>query len=95
MDEYGLFWKVTAWFTSLSDTTMVILIAAAILAIVGVFKMIEMVDSSDGDDNVGFADLNALLNEWGASTPVADLDCNGAVGFADLNALLNAWGPCP
>jgi hypothetical protein len=49
----------------------------------------------DGNGNVGFADLTAVLNAWGACTACPeDVDGNGIVGFADLTAVLNAWGPC-
>ncbi|MCA9310330.1 MAG: hypothetical protein KDA21_03940 [Phycisphaerales bacterium] len=49
----------------------------------------------DGDHDVDFADLNELLDHWGASVPpgtMGDLDKNGTVNFADLNILLDSWG---
>jgi hypothetical protein len=52
---------------------------------------------SDLDDDaiVGFADLVALLAEWGPCPGCdADLDGGGSVGFADLLIMLTAWGPC-
>lgn len=49
----------------------------------------------DGDGNVGFSDLVAMLGAWGPCVGCpADLDGNDDVGFTDLTALLAAWGPC-
>lgn len=49
----------------------------------------------DGSGDVAFADLLAMLAEWGpcAGCP-EDLDGSGDVGFADMLLLLAAWGPC-
>ncbi|MFK7961039.1 MAG: PQQ-dependent sugar dehydrogenase [Phycisphaerales bacterium] len=46
----------------------------------------------DGDGDVDFADLLAMLSAWGpcAGCP-ADLDQDGEVGFADVLSLLSAW----
>jgi len=47
----------------------------------------------DGDDDVDFSDLLALLNAWGpceADCP-EDLDRSDDVGFADLLVLLSNW----
>jgi hypothetical protein len=50
----------------------------------------------DGDGDVDFGDLLALLAEWGpcpappASCP-ADVDGDGVTGLADLLALLSNW----
>lgn len=53
----------------------------------------------NGDDSVGFADLQELLQAWGDCPIVgdcpADLNGDDSVGFADLQELLQAWGPCP
>jgi hypothetical protein len=48
------------------------------------------------DGDVGFADLLAVLSDWGpcAGCP-ADFDGNNDVGFADLLKVLSEWGPCP
>ncbi len=51
----------------------------------------------DGDREVGFPDLNAVLGDFGlASAPGAsrpgDADGDGVVGFADLNLVLSAYG---
>jgi uncharacterized membrane protein len=49
----------------------------------------------DGDGNVGFGDLLAVLNAWGACTGCdEDLDGDGIVGFSDVTTILAAWGPC-
>ena len=46
----------------------------------------------NGDGNVGFADLGALLVSWGPCTDCpADFDGNGSVGFADLQVILASW----
>lgn len=39
-------------------------------------------------------DLAVVLNNWGASGTLADIDCNGVVDAEDLALVLNAWGPC-
>jgi spore coat protein A len=50
----------------------------------------------DGDDEVGFQDLLAILSEWGPCSECAeDLTGDGAVGFGDLLVVLSGWGPCP
>jgi hypothetical protein len=49
----------------------------------------------DNSDDVGFADLTYLLNQWGSDDFKADIDCDGLVGFSDLTDLLNKWGACP
>jgi hypothetical protein len=51
----------------------------------------------DGDGDVDFADLNALLGQYNQVGPglAADLDGDGDVDFADLNALLGVYNlPC-
>jgi hypothetical protein len=49
----------------------------------------------DGDLVVGFADLLAVLADWGPCEGCpTDLDYDGAVGFGDLLIVLSAWGPC-
>lgn len=49
----------------------------------------------DGDGQVGFADLLALLASWGRCSGCApDIDGDGVIGFADLLAVLSAWGSC-
>ncbi len=48
----------------------------------------------DGDRDVDFSDLNALLDNWGVSgvgVP-GDLNDSGRVDFGDLNILLDNWG---
>ncbi len=50
----------------------------------------------DGDRDVGFADLTAVLAAWGPCDACPeDVDGDGAVAFGDLTTVLAAWGPCP
>jgi hypothetical protein len=57
----------------------------------------------NNDDNVGVADLLAVINGWGACpafpTPcpadVAPPGGDGSVGVGDLLAIISAWGACP
>jgi hypothetical protein len=50
----------------------------------------------DGDGEIGFNDLLAVLAAWGPCGGCPeDFDADGEVGFADLLATLAAWGPCP
>lgn len=51
----------------------------------------------DGDDEVGFGDLNLLLGNYGLSGEglAGDINGDGEVGFEDLNLLLGVYGaPC-
>ncbi|NNF42769.1 MAG: beta-propeller fold lactonase family protein [Phycisphaerales bacterium] len=45
----------------------------------------------DGDGDVDFLDLLALLAAWGTGSAGADLDGSGTVDFLDLLILLAAW----
>ncbi|MHC5114907.1 MAG: hypothetical protein ACYTGP_10830 [Planctomycetota bacterium] len=50
----------------------------------------------DGDTNVGFGDLLAVIGQWGpchGSCP-ADLNGDHTVGFGDILVVIGAWGPC-
>jgi hypothetical protein len=51
---------------------------------------------ADGDNQVNFTDLNAVLSAFGQSGAPgfsgADLNNDGVVNFADLNAVLSAFG---
>lgn len=49
---------------------------------------------ADGDGVIGFADLNAVLSQFGdtGADLLGDLDCSGVVDFADLNLLLSRFG---
>ncbi len=49
---------------------------------------------TNGDRAINFADLNAVLNDFGASASglPGDVDADGAVTFADLNAALANFG---
>lgn len=50
----------------------------------------------DGNGDVGFTDLTAVLANWGPCPGCpADIDGNDDVGFTDLTAILANWGPCP
>jgi len=48
-----------------------------------------------GDGEVGFDDIVAVLNAWGACTGCSeDVNDDGDVGFDDILAILSEWGPC-
>jgi hypothetical protein len=50
----------------------------------------------DGNGDVGFDDLLAVLASWGPCPGCpADLNCDDVVDFDDLLTVLAAWGPCP
>ncbi len=51
----------------------------------------------DGDADVGLADLELVLAEWGLCPPEcgADIDGDEVVGVKDLLYVLAGWGPCP
>ena len=50
----------------------------------------------DGDGDVGFSDLLAVITAWGPCPGCPeDLDGNNAVEFADLLVVLTEWGRCP
>ena len=50
----------------------------------------------DGDGDIDFDDLNALLAVYNTSDPDADFDGNGIVDFDDLNTLLAVYDTiCP
>ncbi len=49
---------------------------------------------SDSVSIVDAADLAVLLNAWGSTSELADIDCNHIVDAADISLLLNRWGPC-
>ena len=49
----------------------------------------------DGDGEVGFLDLIAVLTDWGSCPGCsADTDGNGSVDNGDLIRVLAAWGGC-
>ena len=51
----------------------------------------------NGNGDVGFSDLLAILTAWGPCPPgdcPEDLDGNGEVGFGDALIVLLNWGPC-
>jgi len=47
---------------------------------------------ANGDGVVNFADLNAVLSNFGLESSVGDINGDGVVNFADLNAVLSAFG---
>ena len=64
-------------------------------------EMLRCLPRLDGDANtdgvVNFADLNIVLNAFGAQSDIpgefpADLNRDGAVDFVDLNMVLNTFG---
>jgi hypothetical protein len=49
----------------------------------------------DGDGEVGFGDLLAVLSAWGPCDACPeDIDANGNVGFSDVLLVLATWGSC-
>lgn len=51
--------------------------------------------NTDGDGDVDFDDLLAVISQWGVCEGCsADLDGNGLVGFDDLLSVVSGWGPC-
>ena len=48
----------------------------------------------DGDDDVDFHDLLAVLGAWATCHPTADVDGDGVVDLEDLLTVLANWGPC-
>ena len=51
-------------------------------------------DIAGEDGEVNGQDLAVLLNAWGSTDAVANVDCMGLVDGADLAMILNAWGTC-
>jgi hypothetical protein len=54
---------------------------------------------ANGSLMVDFADITAVLSQWGASYPgppgttgPGDADCDGSVNFADITRVLGSWG---
>ena len=43
----------------------------------------------------GFADLLAVLSNWGCTDCPEDIDGSGVADFLDLLEVLSNWGPCP
>ncbi len=51
---------------------------------------------ADGDKDVDFQDITAVLSGWGTNGPLGDANCDGIVNFADVTAVLSAFGTmCP
>lgn len=82
-----------------SDTATASLVEAAVDEL-----MIENIEcapafcpgDADGNGTVNFADITAVLGNFGLAGPVGDADNNGSVNFADITAVLANFGvPCP
>lgn len=52
----------------------------------------ELIGDLNGDNTVGFADLNLLLGVYGQMSDIGDVDGDGDTDFADLNLLLGNYG---
>ena len=48
----------------------------------------------DGNGEVGFSDLLAVIAAWGNKGGPEDLDGSGFVDFGDILVVLAAWGAC-
>lgn len=49
----------------------------------------------NGDGALGFADLMAVIGNWGCHSCPEDIDQSGTAEFGDILFLLDFWGPCP
>jgi hypothetical protein len=71
-------------------------ITGGFLAIPTVIDPPSCPGDANGDNQVNFTDLNAVLSAFGQSGAPgfsdADLNNDGVVNFADLNAVLSAFG---
>ena len=47
-----------------------------------------------GDSVVNVADLLAIIDAWGGSSPDADVNDDGIVDVIDLLEVVGSWGPC-
>lgn len=47
---------------------------------------------ADGDGSVTYADVTAVLAQWGTSGPLGDTDGDGVVSFGDITAVLANFG---
>lgn len=48
----------------------------------------------DGDGDLGFFEVLAILAAWGNDGGPEDVDGDGTVGFGDVLLVLTNWGPC-
>ncbi|MCP3905579.1 MAG: hypothetical protein GY715_18285 [Planctomycetes bacterium] len=48
----------------------------------------------NGNGQVDFADILAVIGAWGPCCCPEDLDGSGDVGFSDILLIIGAWGPC-
>lgn len=61
----------------------------------GSFEIIACQNDIDGDSTVGFADLLAVLADWGCNAcPSSDVDGDGTVAFSDVLSVIANWGDC-
>jgi hypothetical protein len=69
-------------------------ISAEIAGVARVRPRIMLDGDATGDGVVNFADLNAVLSEFGitGATLEGDVNCDGVVNFGDLNAVLSNFG---
>lgn len=56
---------------------------------------VACVEDINGNGNVDFGDVLAILAAWGNAGGPEDIDGSGFVDFGDILAVLAAWGPCP
>ena len=69
----------------------------ALLTAIGYGAMMPppCLEDVNGNDDVEFGDVLAILAAWGNDGGPEDVDGSGTVGFGDILAVLGAWGPCP
>ncbi len=69
-------------------------VSAEISGVSRVRARIMLEGDATGDGVVNFADLNAVLSEFGSTGDLVegDVNCDGVVNFADLNAVLSNFG---
>ncbi len=69
-------------------------ISSEIAGVSRVRSRIMLEGDATGDGVVNFADLNAVLSQFGSTGDLieGDVNCDGVVNFADLNAVLSNFG---
>jgi hypothetical protein len=53
-----------------------------------------LADVANDDFQVNIDDLLAVINSWGQSGGIGDINRSGLVNIDDLLAVINGWGPC-